>query len=70
MGNTISERGVLPCPVTCEGRAQTPSLFWCAQHLPEVDQLPQLEVPYPIKNRGQHLRRASGSCPVPIRYIH
>ena len=31
MGNKISERGVLPCPITYEQRAQTLSLFWCTQ---------------------------------------
>ena len=30
---------------------------------PEVDHLPQKEVPYPISNGGQQFRRASGSCP-------
>ena len=34
------------------------------QLLPDVDHLPQLEVPYPITNGGQQFRRASGSCPV------
>ena len=33
------------------------------QLLPEVDQLPHLEVPYPNPNGGQQFRRASGSCP-------
>ena len=32
------------------------------KYLPEVDHLPQLEVPYPNTNGGQHFRRASGSC--------
>ena len=40
------------------------------QLLPEVDHLPQLEVPYPITNGGQHFRRASGSCPIhSVTYI-
>ena len=34
------------------------------QLLQEVDQLPHLEVPYPITNEGQHFRHASGSCPI------
>ena len=29
-----------------------------------VDQLPHLGVPYPLTNRGQQLRHASGRCPV------
>ena len=39
--------------------------------MPDVDQLPQLEVPYPNTNGGQQFWRASGSCPVHyIYYIH
>ena len=34
------------------------------QQLPGLDQLPHLEVPYPLKNGGQQLRHASGCCPV------
>ena len=40
------------------------------QLLPEVDHLPQLEVPYPLTNGGQQFRRASGSCSVPFCYIY
>ena len=32
------------------------------QPLPEVDHIPQKEVPYPTSNGGQQFRRASGSC--------
>ena len=28
-----------------------------------LDQLPHLEVPYPLTNGGQQLRHASGRCP-------
>ena len=33
------------------------------QLFPGVDQLPHLEVPYPLTNVGQQLRHASGRCP-------
>ena len=36
----------------------------------KVDQLPHLEVPYPIPNGGQQLRHASGRCPVPFIPLH
>ena len=40
------------------------------QLLSEVDHLPQLEVPYPTINGGQHFRRASGSCPfIPLHKL-
>ena len=33
------------------------------QLFPGVDQLPNLEVPYPLTNGGQQLRHAIGRCP-------
>ena len=42
------------------------------QLISAVDQLPHLEVPYPLTNGGQQLRYASGRCPVhlhPVTYI-
>ena len=39
--------------------------FWILNGfmLPGLDQLPHLEVPYPVSNRGQQIRHASGRCP-------
>ena len=34
------------------------------QLFPGVDQIPHLEVPYPLSNGGQQLRHARGRCPV------
>ena len=33
------------------------------QLLPEVDQPPHIEVPYPTSNGDNNIRRACGSCP-------
>ena len=38
-------------------------VLFCMYLLPEVDQVPHLEVPYPLVNGGQQLRHASGRCP-------
>ena len=39
------------------------------QIISRVDQLPHLEVPYPLTNRGQQLRHASGRCPAHIHSV-
>ena len=50
--------------------------FFCTFHniftFIGVDQVPHLEVPYPLTNGGQQLRHTSGRFPVhhSVRYIH
>ena len=34
-----------------------------------LDQLPHLEVPYPLTHGGQQLRHASGRCPVHLQSV-